>query len=296
LAQTAASATSYTDTGLTDGTSYSYYVVAYDAAGNVSAPSATVSAAPSSTPLPVGVRGSWSLKFDDEFTGSSLDLSRWQPNWLAADNTSTTKPANSDQNNCESPAQASVGGGSLNLTLVAASCRANNGQTYPYASALVNTHNSFTYTRGYIEARVFLPSTNGICDNWPSFWADGVETSGVSWPTFGELDVMECLSDGLNYHFHSDAGGPGNVVKMADQGGWHILGADLEPGTQSCSGSAPDPVVATYYYDGAQVGTESACIASTGMYIILSNDISSAHGGPALVPATMQVDYVRAWQ
>ncbi len=37
----------FTDTGLTNGTAYSYYVVAYDAAGNVSSPSNTVSVTPS---------------------------------------------------------------------------------------------------------------------------------------------------------------------------------------------------------------------------------------------------------
>jgi chitodextrinase len=41
-----ASTLTYTNTGLTNGTSYSYYVVAYDTSGNVSAPSNTVSATP----------------------------------------------------------------------------------------------------------------------------------------------------------------------------------------------------------------------------------------------------------
>ena len=40
------SGTSYTDGGLVDGTTYSYHVVAYDAAGNVSSASNTVSATP----------------------------------------------------------------------------------------------------------------------------------------------------------------------------------------------------------------------------------------------------------
>jgi autotransporter family porin len=41
--------TTHADTGLTNGTSYSYYVTAYDAAGNVSRPSNTVSATPSAS-------------------------------------------------------------------------------------------------------------------------------------------------------------------------------------------------------------------------------------------------------
>jgi chitodextrinase len=41
--------TGYTDTGLTDGMSYSYYIEAYDAAGNDSSPSSVVSATPVSS-------------------------------------------------------------------------------------------------------------------------------------------------------------------------------------------------------------------------------------------------------
>jgi hypothetical protein len=50
--------TSYTDHGVSDGTTYSYSVEAYDAAGNISAPSATVSATPTApTPAPLTVTG-----------------------------------------------------------------------------------------------------------------------------------------------------------------------------------------------------------------------------------------------
>jgi chitodextrinase len=48
LTTVGASTLSYTNTGLTNGTSYSYYVVAYDTSGNVSPASNTVSATPTS--------------------------------------------------------------------------------------------------------------------------------------------------------------------------------------------------------------------------------------------------------
>ena len=50
----------------------------------------------SGDPQPVGVGGSWTLKFADEFNGSSLDLNKWEPNWLAGSNTTITKPVNGD--------------------------------------------------------------------------------------------------------------------------------------------------------------------------------------------------------
>lgn len=47
--------TSYTDTGLQAGTSYAYTVAAYDAAGNTSGPSTSVSATPPSTTITVAI-------------------------------------------------------------------------------------------------------------------------------------------------------------------------------------------------------------------------------------------------
>ena len=44
------------------------------------------------------------LLFDDEFNGTSLDLSKWQPNWLTAENgPSITKPVNTEELSCYAP-------------------------------------------------------------------------------------------------------------------------------------------------------------------------------------------------
>jgi hypothetical protein len=108
---------SYTDTAVSNGTQYTYTVAAYDAAGNTS----TVSAAAATTPstlTPLGVPGNWTLKFDDEFSGTSVDYAKWQPNWLAWNNTAITPPDNSNDLNCMDPAQVTESGGVLNLTAV----------------------------------------------------------------------------------------------------------------------------------------------------------------------------------
>jgi hypothetical protein len=60
-------ATSYTDTGLLDGTTYSYYVTAFDSAGNVSAPSNTTSATPLASSLSRKIY--WGAHIGDQFTG-----------------------------------------------------------------------------------------------------------------------------------------------------------------------------------------------------------------------------------
>src|SRR5262249_15487281 len=66
------SSTSFTDIALTNGTTYSYYVVAYDAAGNVSSPSNRVSGTPtSSTPGPTGESGPTGASGETGPSGSS---------------------------------------------------------------------------------------------------------------------------------------------------------------------------------------------------------------------------------
>ena len=234
----------------------------------------------STRPRPLGVQGTWSLKFDDEFNGSSLDLGKWQPNWLAGDNSSVMHPPNSDDINCTDPGQVSEGGGVLRLTAVQRSCAADNGVTYRYASGLVNTNSSFQFTHGYMEARIYLPSEGGHLLDFPQFWADGTG----NWPSTGELDVMEVLGNCVGYHFHSDSGGPGSCASVRNPGGWHVFGARWEAGA------------VTYYYDGVQVGRITSGITDSPMYLILDNCVDPTWGGATSAPVSMLVDYVRVWQ
>lgn len=260
--------------------------------------------------LPNGVPSnngkSWNLTFDDEFNGSSLNTTNWEPNWLAGGNVSAiTKPDNSDLLNCENPHQVSVSGGYLNLAVSHTPCLAINGTNYSWSGGLVNTLEGtkpYIFKSGYIEAKMYIPpaSASNNCANWPSFWSDGNYKSGINWPTFGESDVMECGNGNLDWHFHSPSGAPGGPSPYPNgfiQSGWHILGANLKPGTGSCSGTTPNSVQATYYYDGVNVGTTSACINNVGMYIIVANDtgVPGMYGGPQL-ETNMLVDYVRSWQ
>jgi beta-glucanase (GH16 family) len=110
-------------------------------------------------------------------------------------------------------------------------------------------------------------------------WADGQSP----WPTNGEDDVLEGLGGEACFHFHSPSGGPGSCV-AGNLSGWHTFASDWQPGS------------VTYYYDGAQVGRITTGITSSPMYLILSNTVSSAMGGPTVAPSDMQVDYVRVWQ
>ena len=250
--------------------------------------SVSASPTPKATYEPTGDPGSWNLAFDDEFDGSQLDTTKWSTGWLAS---GITAPVNSTEEECYDPDQVTVSDGSLNLALIkkSESC----GISHPvYASGLVNTNGKFSYTYGFLAARVWLPAATGgagkIAD-WPAVWTDG-----QNWPADGEDDIFEGINGRACAHFHSTASpdGIGPADGTADvtvrsgcvhetlASGWHTFGADWEAGS------------VTYYYDGKDIGSVTSGVTSAPMFVILDY----ASGPPYQAPSTMKVDYVRVWK
>ena len=236
-------------------------------------------------PKPFGPSGTWNLIFNDEFNNNSLDLKTWEPSWFGG--IGISNPVNTDEDGCYDSTQVSVSGGTLNLTAEStsnSSCRKRDGSRADYVSGLVNTRNGFLFAYGYMEARMYLPGSNGDIYNWPTFWTDGTG----DWPSTGEIDVMESLSGHQpcwHYHYLDSSGkhqGPGGCVNWSDPTGWHMYGAKWEPGR------------ITFYYDGQEVGTHTDGVVDAEHFIILNNGINDRYG--INVPATVKVDYVRVWK
>jgi beta-glucanase (GH16 family) len=226
---------------------------------------------------PAGDPGTWNLAFDDEFTGSSLDTSKWSVGWFGS---GITKAVNSYETACYDPSHVSEANGELDLTLTAGSTSCG-GATQPYDGAAVTTNGHFQFTYGFVEVRAWLAGNGSSVYDWPQIWLDG-----QNWPADGEIDILEGLGGSACYHWHGPPSGTGYGGCPAGNfsGGWHTFGVDWEPGS------------VTYYYDGTNVGSvtnSTSQITGDPMYLILVASTSAESPSQA---ATEQFDYVRVWQ
>jgi hypothetical protein len=252
-----------------------------------------------SSPEPVGMTGTkTSLAFDDEFSGTALDTSKWTPN--KGGTAGQLIPAANEVPDIFDPAQVSVSNGSLNLGAIS-QVRNINGVTYDYSSGAAWTGNGgFTVAPTAtapvtMEARIYIPAApNGEMANWPTFWS-----SGNPWPQNGEIDVLEGLGGKASYHFHYQSGinSQGKPIEGSENGylktsytGWHTYAVVWTTTTL------------TYYYDGAPVGSINSSVTDAPQFLVLSYEVGDhtaadpgAYGGPIVTPDTMQVDYVRVW-
>jgi beta-glucanase (GH16 family) len=238
---------------------------------------------PPSTPVPLGVQGTWTLKFDAEFA-SGLDTGTWQPGWFG---TGITDPVNGFENNCYDSNNVTVANGSLSITARAQQATCPNGTRHPYTSGIISSDPvvlpvGYQFTYGVAEARVYLPSVStGQINDWPAFWITGQPTAG-----YPEIDIIEAGGGGSGtYHVHMPSGSPGDTVP-GNWTGWHTYSVNWQPG------------FVRWYWDGVQVAVVTNPVPNTPLFLIVNLGISSGSccGGPVVVPNTIMVDYVRVWQ
>ncbi len=249
----------------------------YYAAGLSCLPGATD---PQTRYVPAGYR----LIFSEEFTGAQLDASKW----------STRAPWNvqwyedSHQLQAFVPEAVKLAGGVASLT---ASRSSGNTAGQPFASGSLTTRR--TFTRGYFEARVKVPSGRGF---WPAFWL----TSSTRWPP--EWDIFEIVN-GVNHGYpHPAPGGKATFIGgAAGDDATYVVPHQYD--VHHVYGFKWTATSLVWYVDGViteHYAVNAASGVNDAFWLNLSLQVGGDWPGPpdssTPFPSSMVIDYVRVYQ
>lgn len=255
----------------------------------------TTTTSPSGDPKPLGPSGTYVLQWRDEFSGTTLDTTKWTNGWFPSSSTQRyTNPVNSSMDFCYDRQNVVVGGGVVELKAHPNSdsaCRTRSGSTAPAAGGLIVTDNKFQRATGVWEARVKYQGPDEVCGsgsdvvyNWPAFWLNGDD-----WPQQGEIDAFETGSNGFpRWNVHSSVNGsdtdqPRSGPSICGQG-WHTI---------TVKRTAAD---VCFWFDGVSKGctTDAARFAGFSHYTLLENagDTDRTYTN---LNSSAWFDYVRYW-
>ena len=177
-----------------------------------------------------------------------------------------------------------------------------------YTSARINTKNKKDFAYGKIEARIKFPKGGGT---WPAFWMLGYG----SWPTCGEIDIVEHVGNSPYMashavHTRQKNGTKGNnwssrqnMENMEEE--WHVFGVEwLETYLLGCDALRfyiDDQVGGVVYSSTASTFEDWPFTSDRPEFIILNMAIGGKMGGGVNDaafnnPVIMYVDWIHVYQ
>lgn len=232
--------------------------------------------------LPTGPTGSYTLVFDDSFSGSGINTTSWNTGlWF---NTTINNELQAYR-----PENVRVGSGSLQLVAENRAALTDWGESKSYASGAINTRNKFAFTFGVVEARLRLPQGAGLAS---LFY---LEPNNKRSPP--EINIMNGFganpgTASFNYKYYDINGVVralvGNVAGIDYSDSYHTFTVDWSASS------------IRFFVDGVLHGTYTGdSILRDDAFLVLSLAVGGTMGGPPSgigFPQTMEVDYVRVWQ
>ena len=174
---------------------------------------------------------SWQLVWQDEFSGSELDLESWTIVHMPDPYNEELqyypdRPSNSDNANIR------VEDGVLVIE-----ARREDFKHRRYTSGRINTKGKREFLYGRFEARVKQPAEVGM---WPAFWLLGGNIDEVGWPACGEIDILEGkgrLPSWTSGALHRGPDPEHNLITSGDyllpegdfNSQWHLFAVEWEP-------------------------------------------------------------------
>jgi len=246
---------------------------------------------------PLGLPGSWDCTFDDEFNGTSLNTNNWTPQVTAASgyvNGATACYA-------DSPNTISVGGGYLSLTALQVApftCQdGSNSFTTSYEAGMVSTSGLFDQTYGAFEVNAKLPPSvvEGLQE---TMWLYPQTLTYGAWPDSGEIDFAEFYSEfpGLDvpYIHYADSSTDPNVTSydcLINQDAFNTYGVDWTPTSITVLYNG-QPCLVDTPSTGGEPFNQPFFIALTQALGVGTNAFTPE---TTQLPATTEIDWVRAW-
>lgn len=238
------------------------------------------------------------LVWHDEFDGTSLDLTKWSPQIGNGCDIGLCGWGNNElQYYTDKSTNLQVTGGNLVIT-----ARKERIQSNQYTSARIRSLNKGEWTYGRMEARMKLPTGQGI---WPAFWMLPTDEVYGGWPQSGEIDIMEHLGQTPNtvygtLHYgqpwpnNKSTGGKYLLPEGGFNEGFHVFAIEWEPN------------VMRWYVDGILYATKtSADLAPENwpfnqrFHFLLNLAVGGNWPGnpdaTTVFPQTYTVDYVRVY-
>jgi beta-glucanase (GH16 family) len=236
------------------------------------------------------------LVWADEFEGTTLNLSKWEPQIGDGCAEGICGWGNNELQHYKAE-NAVVSNGTLKIIAKKERVRAKN-----YTSARIRTKNLADFTYGRYEARIKLPAGAGL---WPAFWMLSTDEPYGGWPKSGEIDIMEFVASKpetvLGYiHYGPDWPNnqhQGNYFHLYDGSkftdNFHVFAIEWEPN------------IIRWYVDDILYSVKTKDDVAPynwpfdhNFHMILNVAVGGNLGGPvddSIFPATMEVDYVRVF-
>ncbi len=245
----------------------------------------------------------WTLIWSDEFNdrdGSKPNPTRW-----------TSDVGGNGWGNQElqyytdrTPRNSVIQRGNLAISALAERYTGRDGVTRPFTSARIHTLGRFTVVYGRIEARIRVPSGQGL---WPAFWMLGSNINEVGWPNCGEIDILENVGSEPST-IHGTLHGPGYSDRSGIGGSYTLPGNRRFTDAFHVFAIEWEPNVVRFSVDGALYKTLTPADLPRGAVWIFDRPffliLNLAVGGDwpgrpdasTPFPQTMRVDYVRIYQ
>ena len=159
---------------------------------------------------------------------------------------------------------------------------------FPYASGILTSAPTFSFTYGYVEMRARVPRGRGL---WSAFW---LAPTDQSWPP--EIDILEAL--GHDTHSYAMTAHR-NFLGLHSQSQFRNQTPDLAEDFHVYAVKwTADTIV--WFFDGLQVASmPTPSDTHKPMYMILNLAVGGHWPGSpdanTIFPAMLEVDYIRAY-